>query len=154
MPHRTHPNTSARSQPKNAHFMSRGGGTPICDYEVAFQSRTNLSDAPELLTIFRSANGWKARQRAVAIDYPRSFWRIGGDPSAGCNRADGVASSVRCAPGAQMPHSPLLDSRCSAFPARSWKPGEFVLRGLAALLGGLAQLVIGFVSRSIAPQGE
>ena len=126
----------------------------IHDYEVASQSRTDLSFAPELLNIFRPENGWDTRQRAVAIDYPRSFWRIGGDPSAGCNRADGVASSFRCAPGARMTHSPLLDSRCSAFPSRFCKPVEFVLRSWLALLGGLAQLVVRFVARSIAPQSK
>ena len=118
------------------------------------QSRTDLSFAPELLNIFRPENGWDTRQRAVAIDYPRSFWRIGGDPSAGCNRADGVAASFRWAPGARLTHSPLLDSRCSAFPSRFCKPVEFVLRSWLALLGGLAQLVVRFVARSIAPQSK
>jgi hypothetical protein len=122
------------------------------DYEVAHQSRTKVSCTPGSMEMFRSVNRWEARQRAVAIDYPRSCWRIGGDPSAGCNRADGVATSFCWAPGARRTHSPLLDSRCSAFPSRLCKPVEFVLRSWPALLDGLAQLVIRFVARSIAPQ--
>ena len=147
-------NASGGDKAENAQLPHPGDRYPIRDYEVAYQSRTNLSFAPELLKIFRLENEWDASQRAVAIDYPRSFWRIGGNPSAGCNRANGVASSFRCAPGARMTHSPLLDSRCSAFPSRFCKPVEFVLRSWLALLGGLAQLVVRFVARSIAPQSK
>jgi len=60
-----------------------GSGSPIRDYEVACQSRTNVSCAPELLNNFRPENGWDASQRAVAIDYPRSCWRIGGESVSG-----------------------------------------------------------------------
>jgi hypothetical protein len=55
-----------------ASYRPRSAGIPVCDYEVALQSRTNVSPAPELKKLLRSWKSQSTKQRAVAIDYPRS----------------------------------------------------------------------------------
>ncbi len=95
-------------------FTASKRRSPPPDYEVALQSRIDVFDAPDAVKVARQASEPGTKQRAVAIDYPRSWWRIGGGPSAGCNRADGIGASGCWTPGADGPHSPPLDSRCSA----------------------------------------
>ena len=92
---------------------SCSAGSPPADYEVAVQSRIDLSVAPPVFGVLRSASRRRTKQRAVSIDYPRSR-RTGGNPSTGCNRAHGVGASRSWTPGAAGPHSPPLDSCWSA----------------------------------------
>jgi hypothetical protein len=102
----------------------RGGSRPspfarTHDYGVACQSKTKASLAPRFLIVLPAEGLWKCKQRAVSIDYSRSCWRRGGNPSVGRNRRNRVEASEKLAPGAWVTRSPPLDSRCLAFPCRS-----------------------------------
>jgi hypothetical protein len=124
-------------------------GPPPDDYEVAVKSRMDVSLASLFALAFCSKG---AQQRAVSIDYPRS-WRTGGNPSTGCNRAHRVGARGSWTPGAAGTHSPSLDSRCSAFSARSLRPEESEI-GCGASLFGAPQRVVGLVGRAVAPERE
>jgi hypothetical protein len=111
-----------------------------------------VSVAPEVVSVVKGAGGLRVGQRAVSIDYPRSYRRIDGNPSAGCNRENGVAGTSRT-PGADYPHSPPLDSRCLAFSGRPHGPDELLLDAHAGRAAVLSHAVVGLVARPIAPQG-
>jgi len=120
---------------------------PSPEYGVAYQSRKRLPVAPEvsLILAFPGAGRLRSKRRAVAIEYSRSV-RIGGNPSAGRNRAHGVGASGCWTPEAGETRSPPLDSRCLAFSGRSARPGECELSELRELRVESLQRVLGLVA--------
>lgn len=117
---------------------------------MALQSRTKLSVASSADLVRAAATGTEGKERAVEIDYPRSYWRMGGNPLAGRNRTYGVGGHRSPALGTLGTRSPPLDSRCLAFCRRSEWPPE---SELTQLRDALPLGVVRFVARAVAPHG-
>jgi hypothetical protein len=126
------------------HFAQR----LLHDYGVAQQSRTSFSCRPDLLKDCPAGVRSRKKQRAVAIDYPRSQWRIGGNPLAGRNRVGRVGASRSWSLGACSTRSPPLDSRHLAFSDRSTGSEESERVDPERLH---APAVLRLVTRAIAP---
>jgi hypothetical protein len=107
-------NRHRRGSPPMAHPRC-----PSHDYGVACQARTKLSAAPPWGWTERPVSGSESKKRAVEIDYPRSQWRMGGNPSVG--RKSSARSRRAWSPtlGTWETRSPPLDSRYLAFSKRS-----------------------------------
>jgi len=66
----------------------------------------------------------ESKWRSVPIDYPRSQWRMRGNPLVERNRLDGVVAGNQHTRKARLSRLPPLDSHHLAFPYRLQEPEE------------------------------